>query len=418
MGKRKVIIGIDGAPFSLMQELAEQQVMPFLRSLAGDGVFRPMCSSVPAVSSVSWSSIVTGCNPGEHGIYGFSDMLPGTYTIRYPNFLDLKRPPFWQHETGSCAIINVPSTYPAQPLQGCHVSGFVSPRLDRAVYPSSELEALQRLDYRVDLDAEKAKQSELLLYRQLYETHAKREQLADYLWEQYDPAVFMLVVTGSDRIGHFGWHHWQDPDHPSHDKFLEYFRRVDGTVERIAKRLNPEDTLVILSDHGMEGAALEVNLNAYLIDGGFLKLDQDEARKYDRIQEGSAAFALENGRVYVNETGRFPRGSVKPAQQEQVLERLTEFLRQVQIEGEDVIGQVHRREQIYCGDSVDAAPHLVAVPRPSFSLVGRLTADLHQPSRLPGMHNDRAFLLVRHPRAEEIVPETPTVEDVVSIIRH
>ncbi|MEA3401516.1 MAG: alkaline phosphatase family protein [Armatimonadota bacterium] len=417
MSKRKVIIGIDGAPFSLMEELADQGVIPFLRSLARDGVFRPMRSSVPAVSSVSWSSIVTGRNPGEHGIYGFSDMVPGTYSIRYPNFLDLKRPPFWHHETGNCVIINVPSTYPAQPLQGCHISGFVSPRLEKAVYPSSELETLETLGYRVDLDVEKAKQSELVLYKQLYETHAKREELADYLWEEYHPAVFMLVVTGSDRIGHFGWHHWQDQDHPSHDKFLEYFRRVDQTIERIAERLNPEDRLLVLSDHGMEGSVHEVNLNACLMDGGFLKLDQGEARKYNRIQEGSAAFALENGRVYVNERERFPKGSVEASQQEALLDRLTEFLAQLQVNGGKAIRQVHRREEIYYGDNLHKAPHLVAVPNPSFRLVGRLTADLHQPSRLPGMHNDQAFLMVRDPRADEIVPETPTVEDVVSIIR-
>ena len=414
--RRTVIIGIDGAPFSLIQELSDQGVMPFLGCLRRGGVFRPMRSSVPAVSSVSWSSIITGHNPGEHGIFGFVEMMPGTYTLRFPNFLDLRRPAFWSQREGTCVIINVPATYPAQPLNGCHISGFVSPRLSKAVYPVSELPTVEALGYRIDVDAGKASQSELVLYKELHETHTKREELADYLWQKYQPEVFMMVVTGSDRIGHFAWHHWEDKSHPSHHQFLEYFRRVDQTVESFAARLGSSDTLVVLSDHGMESTAHEVNLNAHLIEGGFLKLDEDQKRKYRRIQQGSTAFALEDGRVYLNETGRFPNGSVEKSQEEELLDQLAAFFAGMQVGGNKVIRSVCRREEIYQGDHLSQAPHLVLVPNPGFKLMGRLTTDLHQPSRLSGMHNDQAFLLVRAPGADEIVPDTPTVEDVVSII--
>jgi len=375
-----------------------------------------MRSSIPAVSSVSWSSIITGHSPGEHGIFGFTEMMPGTYALSFPNFLSLKSPPFWRNETGKCVIMNVPSTYPAQPLNGCHISGFVSPRLDKAVYPSSELPRLETLGYKVDVDAAKAGQSELVLYKELYETHTKREEVADYLWQKYQPVVFMLVLTGSDRVGHFAWHHWEDKSHPSHHKFLEYFRRVDQTIEGLAQRLSSADTLVILSDHGMERTAHEVNLNAHLIEGGFLKLDEDEKRKYNRIQEGSSAFALEDGRIYLNEVGRFPNGSVEKSQEEAVLDHLTAFFAEIEVGGDKVIRDVHRREEIYRGEHLKQAPHLVLVANPNLKLMGRLTTDLYQPSRLSGMHNEQAFLLVRAPRADEIVPDTPTVEDVVAVI--
>ena len=418
MTSRKVIIGIDGVPFSLLDELAEQGVMPCLRSLAGEGVFRPMLSSLPAVSAVSWSSIITGCNPGEHGIYGFTQMMPDTYTIAYPNYLSLKRPAFWQDEIEPCVIINVPFTYPAQQLNGCHIAGFVAPKIEKAVYPYSELTAIEGMGYRIDVDAAMAQQSDLALYNQLFETHARREEVADYLWGKYDPAVFMPVFTGSDRLGHFGWRHWEQQDHPDHDKFLEYFRRVDKTIERIAVRLDADDTLIVISDHGMEAAAHEVNLNAYLIEAGFLRLDDNESRKYDRIQEGSVAFALEDGRVHLNERGRYPRGSVEPGEQEALVAQLTEFLGQLQVNGEKIAGQVHRRDDIYHGENASVAPHLVVEPNPSFKLVGRLTTDLHQPSRLAGMHNEQAFILVKGPEAEQFVPEVPTVEDVVSILEN
>ena len=390
--------------------------MPFLSSLRSDGVFRPMRSSVPAVSSVSWSSIITGNNPGQHGIFGFTEMIAGTYALSFPNFLSLQSPPFWQGQSDTCVIINVPSTYPAKPLIGCHVSGFISPRLDRAVYPIGELKTLEAMGYRVDVDAAKAGQSELVLYKELRETHAKREELAEYLWRRYDPAIFMMVLTGSDRAGHFAWHHWEDKSHPSHHEFLGYFRRADQTIESFADRLDSSDTLVVLSDHGMERTAHEVNVNAQLIEGGFLKLDEDQGRKYNRILKGSIAFALEDGRVYLNEADRFPNGCVEASQADALLDELSAFFAEMQLDGSRVIRRVCRREEIYRGDQLSRAPHLVLLANPGLKLMGRLTTDLYEPSRLSGMHNDQAFLLVRAPRADEIVPEAPTVEDIVSII--
>ena len=53
--------------------------MPHFGALAEGGVFTPMESSIPEVSSVAWSSVITGTNPGEHGVYGFTDIAPGTY---------------------------------------------------------------------------------------------------------------------------------------------------------------------------------------------------------------------------------------------------------------------------------------------------------------------------------------------------
>ncbi len=78
--KRTVLIGIDGVPYHLLETLSDQNIMPNLKDLRKQGLFTQMLSSIPEISSVSWSSIITGNNPGKHGIYGFNDMIPGTYT--------------------------------------------------------------------------------------------------------------------------------------------------------------------------------------------------------------------------------------------------------------------------------------------------------------------------------------------------
>ena len=84
--RREVVVGLDGMPYGLMDRFARDGTMPNFGALARSGVFRPMASSIPEISSVAWSSIITGANPGEHGVYGFTDIAPDTYRLIFPNF--------------------------------------------------------------------------------------------------------------------------------------------------------------------------------------------------------------------------------------------------------------------------------------------------------------------------------------------
>ncbi|MFW6120070.1 MAG: alkaline phosphatase family protein [Petrotogales bacterium] len=120
----------------LLKNYADYDIMPNFKQLIQNGIFTPMQSSIPEISSVSWSSIVTGKNPGQHNIFGFRDIIPNTYTMRFPNFKTLKAKSFWlMQDQQKHVIINVPQTYPARELNGFHVSGFVALDLERAVYP-------------------------------------------------------------------------------------------------------------------------------------------------------------------------------------------------------------------------------------------------------------------------------------------
>ena len=153
---KTVIIGLDGVPFGMLKNLAEIGVMPNTAELISSGLFRRMDSSIPAVSSVAWSSMITGENPGQHGIFGFTDLLDGTYKLRFPNFNDLNAPPFWERSQGTSVIINVPATYPVREMTGVHISGFVSLDINKSVHPKSLIPQLNNLDYRLDVDSQKA----------------------------------------------------------------------------------------------------------------------------------------------------------------------------------------------------------------------------------------------------------------------
>ena len=79
--KRTCVIGLDGVPISLFKRLADEGVLSQTAQCLSGGKLQEMTVSVPEISSVSWSSFMTGKDPGEHGIFGFIDLKPGTYEL-------------------------------------------------------------------------------------------------------------------------------------------------------------------------------------------------------------------------------------------------------------------------------------------------------------------------------------------------
>ena len=417
---RRIIVGIDGVPFHLLQHYANNNVMPYFKSLLVDGMLTEMHSSIPEISSVSWSSIITGDNPGEHGIYGFTDMLPGTYTTSFPNFINLKTTPFWnKQEKEQHAIINVPSTYPAKPLNGFMVSGFVALELEKALYPQSYLSKLQKMDYQIDVDSSKAHKSTSLFLEDLFYTLEKRIELYRYLWKKQHWDTFMLVFTGSDRLEHFLWNAYENKDHEYHEQFLQYFRRIDEIIGEISQQLTEDDSLIMVSDHGMEQIKVNVNINTYLQEQGFIQLGNKPEKKYRNMQPETQAFAMEPARIYLHKNKRFPKGTVSSDQEKKIVDDLVEALSSLTYNGKKVIRKVCKRDDIYHGPFVENAPDLVLLPNSGFSLRGGIGKQqlFEDPDIIVGMHTQQdAFLYVHGKENKDLIPRQPTVEDVVPIL--
>ncbi|OYT27599.1 MAG: hypothetical protein B6U97_01015 [Candidatus Altiarchaeales archaeon ex4484_96] len=411
---KKVLVGIDGMPHKMVVDLCKKEIMPNLASLVDEGNLRIMQSSTPAVSSISWNSIITGANPGQHGIYGFSDIIKGTYSMCFPNSNALKKPPYWQTIKGTHVVINVPATYPVKKINGCHISGFVSLDMDKAVYPAKIIPKLEELDYQIDVDAEKGHKSATLLLDELFKTLKARTKALNFLWDKYSWDTLMYVITGSDRIEHFLWHVYEDEGHTLHERFLEFYGLIDEIIGNINNRLNEDDSLIILSDHGMERVKYNINLNSHLINEGFLHL-RDEGRGYNRIDDGSSAFALEDGRIYINRRGHYPRGMVEAEREPELKQEIRDSFMSLKIAGDKVIKKAHLREEIYHGPQLDNAPDVVLVPNKGFNLRGKLSNVLSENSPLSGMHNPQAFLYTKN-IDDSFNVEHPTVEDVIKLV--
>jgi len=264
--KRIFVLGLDGVPYSLLQDLADRDIMPTVKSLINSGHLHKMKASLPEISAVSWTDFMTGSNSGTHGIFGFTDFKSDTYDLLFPNFLDLQTKTFWDtlgDQKKRSIVINQPSTYPAREINGILISGFVAIDLAKAVYPPSIRASLDKLDYQIDIDTMKSRKDPEFLWKDLHRTLDRRINTLDLFWKQ-DWDYFEFVITGTDRLMHFLWNAYKDTEHPHHKKFLDYYRRIDQVIGHIVnsfRQLNDNDEgLYLLSDHGFTGIEQEVYL--------------------------------------------------------------------------------------------------------------------------------------------------------------
>lgn len=396
-GRRVVVLGLDGVPYSLLQRFADEGVMPEVRRLLSLGTLCSMTASIPEVSSTSWSTFITGVNPGRHGIYGFMEIDRSGYSWRFPNFLDLRSRTLWEvagAQGKRSVVINVPSTYPAKPLEGMLVSGFVALDLREASYPESFFQYLSGAGYRLDVDAGKAATAVEEFKADILRTFRKRAEVILHLHDTAQWDLFIAVVTETDRLHHYLWAALQDPVHPHHDFVVDFYRELDQFIGALYDRTSHDVPFLMLSDHGFTAVKQEVYLNYYLRERGYLKFTEQTPDSFEQIDAGSQAFALDPSRVYLHVRGRYGRGGVGPDEYESLRTALVNDLYALRVNGECVIRRVYTREELYHGPFYADAPDLVLMPHEGYDLKGSLRRNvLSGRGALTGGHTwDNALL--------------------------
>ncbi len=125
-----LVVGLDGATYSIIDPLLKEERLPNLKKILMTGTRATMLSSTPPLSSIAWTSIATGVNPGKHGIFDFAHRESKSYEFVPYTARDKKVPSLWRvlSEAGKkVCIVNVPLTYPAEEVNGVMLSGFPFP---------------------------------------------------------------------------------------------------------------------------------------------------------------------------------------------------------------------------------------------------------------------------------------------------
>lgn len=423
-------VGLDGVPHSLLKTFFELQVMPFLGELATQGILTRMDSSIPPISSVAWTSFMTGTGPGNHGIFGFTDVAKDEIRLELPSFDDIKTPVLWnKYPEKRSIVVNLPFTYPARPLNGQLIAGFVAPIFERAVYPQSLIPWVRSTGYKTDTDNVRARQNRAFLVDDLFATLRSLEEVVFKLvQEPWD--LFIFVVTGTDRLNHFLFDALEDQTHPYHNHVISYYRTVDSFVGRFFEQLDTKTRKVVLSDHGFTGLKTHVNLNYLLRLWGYLSFQSDDPRDISNINPKSRAFALDPTRIHINSRSRFKKGVLSESQAFEIRARLKNDLSKLRVSdlgpsahnspdevNEPLFTAVKTREEIYSGPYLALAPDIVVMPRPGYDIKASINAaTLCHNDIFTGTHTfDDAFLLIgdKVTDANSIKCEISNVADLI-----
>ena len=419
--RKLLIIGLDGMPFELLQELGRGGTMPRTWALLQQGRYMPMSVSLPEISAVSWSSFMTGTNAGNHGIFGFVDLEPGSYRFRFPDFRDLGLPTFFD-DLGSrkkrSVIINLPSTYPARPIFGVLISGFVSLHLERAVSPATYIPALKKMGYQIDVETAKGKDKKAEFLADLSYILAVRKEAADLLWRSEDWDLFMFTVTETDRLHHFLFDAVADSRHRFHAEAIGFYQELDAVIGDLAGRIAGRDefSLLMLSDHGFGPIQREIYLNPILRKNRLLDFSEKNPKDLTAILPSAKAFALDPSRIYVHRKGKYPGGQVSRSDYDKVRNDIRDLFAGFRWNGQNVIQGVYCKEELYSGPYLDAAPDIVLLSRPGFDLKGGLEKiDETGLNHFTGMHrHDNAFFYISRP--DLTLPEPMTIFSVRQVL--
>ncbi len=394
MKRRLFILSLDGVPCSFLQEGISNGRFGNLKRL-GDVV--EIRSVLPPVSSVAWATFTTGVNPAEHGVFGFIDRDPSTMTEHLPTSNDLSSPTIWEmlNEVGRRTIaMNIPLTTPPREVNGIMISGFLCTDLAQGVKPTALLPRLRQLDYRIDPDPALATVDRARYFDEILATlRARRRALFALLKEPWD--LFMAHVMMTDRINHFFWADGQEQVGEFHDAFWQFYDEIDALVGDVEAALPSKADFLILSDHGFCRLHHEVNLNAWLMESGFLRF-KDDGEGLARLDPSSRAYGLLPGRIYVNLSGREQTGTVSRADYDRVRKELAASFEQLKDpQGNPIVAKILFREEAYTGRAIERAPDLLVLAHDGYDLKARFGPGPLFGSDTPrsGMHTyDDAFV--------------------------
>ena len=372
---RLAVLGLDGLPLDLALFLCRTAPdrFPNLGRLCRDA--GTVEAELPELSPVNWTSFFTAAGPEEHGVFGFARMDPATYRCVPTAFDHVACPTIFQHlgERGLVSrVVNLPNTYPAAPLRGMLVAGFVAPDLDQAVYPPVLAPKLAEAGYLLEADTSRGSRDPAYLLDQLRKTLDSRLAAMRLLWDDLGWDLFVQVFTETDRLFHFLFDAVADPGHRLHAPCLDFLGHWDEALGQFLARydaLPAPKRLLVMADHGFTELRTEVCVNAWLGQQGLLVVDKSPDDEWDAgcIGAESRAFGLDPGRIYFH-TPAFARGKVGESALPALRETVRNGLLDLTFHGEHVMEEVIDGDTLYPGCVHPLRPDLVCVPKPGFDL--------------------------------------------------
>jgi len=293
-----LIIGIDGATFDIMRPMVARGELPHIARILEQGSSSELESTIPPITPPAWVSMMTGLNPGAHGVYHFVRRQRGDYALPLADsrcfagkdLFSLLAKRGWT--TGGFAV---PMTFPPYAANGYMVSGIPMPLSgDHLAAPAgtmAELRAFLGREYRPDVNyaayggksepAEENLDRYEPLRRELFAVERERiDAMAEWL-RRHPTDLFFGVLSITDRCQHYFWK-FQDREHDGWtaegqerygEVIADAYRLADeavGRLVKVAERDGGSPVVALVSDHGFGSYRGDFHISLWLEQQGYL----------------------------------------------------------------------------------------------------------------------------------------------------
>ena len=421
MASKVFIIGIDGGTWDILTPAMEQGYMPHLKAMTACGCHGNLRATTPPKTPAAWSSFQTGLNPGAIGIFDFACWDKTQKKACYVSANSLPKT-IWEiaGDTGrKVCVINVPMTYPPKEINGCMVTGILTPSLESDFTRPKELKG-QLLnavpDYHIfnlkNIRQNKPHKDPKAFIRQMAAIINNRAKAAEFMINKQPFDLVMVHFQATDVIQHVMWGYMCN-DHPYFDAglrdyiFENFYRLLDEKIHHLQqtfkqKKPDPNVTFII-SDHGFQSHYKRFNLGNWLVRQGWLKINNEEirfaaarnfldktnmlglrklviksksGRKLDRyIKQPNFSFDWPQSTVY-----SFSRGNdgfiyllgtdenLRKQTEKQLRDKLSQI---TDTENNNrIVEKIYSADEIYRGSKMHLMPDIIVKPIPGYTFTG------------------------------------------------
>jgi predicted AlkP superfamily phosphohydrolase/phosphomutase len=488
------VLGLDGATWDILGPLADAGKLPNLDRLRRQGVSGTLRSVFPPLSPVAWTSVMTGKNSGRHGIFEFLEYEHDPMNGRVNSSRAIRAELVWEIAArhGKRPVAGgVPMSYPPRKAPGFYLGDFLSPpdAPDFASDPAlfAELQRHLGRPYEPWNTSVHDGGNEARALAELTDFLEHHLEAVRFLARRCEWDLFFYDLMATDRAQHELWHAW-DPSHrlaqgrdlaAVRDGFIDFWARLDAGIGRIEAELPPDTALVLMSDHGFGPIEWYVNFNVWLLEQGFIALQdswyvkqkhwfwrrgvtpewfyglmakfghaQDRVGRFrgkqmtrvDRAADAAflskrhidwsrtRAYSQGNfGQIFLNAKGRQPRGCVDPGDVRPLLEEIKAGLLAIPHPetGRPLVERVYEREELYDGPHAHLGPDLTVVLGDwRYRTIGLYDFTTHRtisPAFGPtGDHRMEGVLIASGPafRPGASVPEDADLLDIAPTVLH
>ena len=317
-----VLVSIDGLrPDVVLHADKHGQTIPTLRGLVAQGAYAQAVVNVnPTVTNPNHTTLVTGVLPAEHGIYNNRPFAPTEKGgAGYSAYSQIKAPTLW----GAAKAAGLTTASLFWPVTGGAGDIDFNPR-----------EGSDEDDAKIAADAVA-------------------------LIQQRRPDFLTIHFVSLDHEAHK-----HGPDSPEARAALERIDTALGQVIAGARKADPDAVVVVASDHGFAKLSHQINLNAALVEAGFITLD--------------AAGMVQSWTGFVWYVGGSAMVVLRDPTDAETRDRLTTLLRKLAEDPQNGIARIYTRAEI-TGLGLAPEAEMVVALKPAYRMGTSLKAPLVTP---------------------------------------